>query len=454
MRTENYLRELYFIVFAQRKVIIWTTVVFFVLSVLIAFLWPPTYSASGTVFVRGKKIEKSPSEIEPVDLRPTSVTKEDLSSEDQILTSFDVIGRAINDLKEKNLYKKEKGETSPPSEEVYQAKDNIQTELIPASNIITVTFYDKNPQYALTFLKALIDQYMAYRLQVYNPNKAESFFSQQADQFNERLKSKEDELMGIVSKTQAPDPRKEIENNLILKSELQKELTIQKSDAIDKELTIQHLDKALKDKNIHYFSFIENKPINDLSAKLQDLYIERGKTLRAYNLMSDKVKLIDKQIDDTYALLKAEVDGVKSNILKQLKIIKYKIDALEREIYDINRHNVSLQKQIIDTNRIERDANLYKFSYDTFSKRKEESVAVTAKNMPSNVSILSEAFPSDGPVFPKKQIVIPLGLLIGFITGLSFAFIREYFDHTFKKPSDVQNYVDLPVIFSIPAKKD
>ena len=94
------------------------------------------------------------------------------------------------------------------------------------------------------------------------------------------------------------------------------------------------------------------------------------------------------------------------------------------------------------------------FHMTHFRKEREESVAVTAKNIPSNVSILSEAFPSDGPVFPKKQIVIPLGLLIGFITGLSFAFIREYFDHTFKKPSDVQTYVDLPVIFSIPANKD
>jgi succinoglycan biosynthesis transport protein ExoP len=454
MRTENYLRELYFIVFAQRKIILWTTLSFLVLSVLIAFFWPPTYSASGTIFVRGKKIEKSPAEIEPVDLRPTSVTKEDLSSEDQILTSFDVIERTINDLKDRKLYKKENGETPSLFDEVYQAKGNIKTELVPASNIITVTFYDKDAQYAVTFLKALIDQYMAYRLQVYNPNKAESYFSQQADQFNERLKRKEDELMGIVSKTRAPDPQKEIENNLVLKSDLQKELTIQKSDAIDKELTIQHLDRALKDRNMHYFSFIENRPINDLSSKLQDLYIERGKTLRAYNPLSDKVKLIDKQIDDTYTQLKAEVDGVKTNILKQLKIIRYKIDTMGREIDDINTNNVSLEKQIIDTNRIERDANLYKFSYDTFAKRKEEAVAVTVKNMPSNVSILSEAFPSDGPAFPKKLIVIPLGLLIGLIMGLSFAFVREYFDHTFKKPSDVQTYVDLPVIFSIPAKKN
>ena len=92
-------------------------------------------------------------------------------------------------------------------------------------------------------------------------------------------KNKEDELMGIVSKTQAPAPQKEIENNLLLKSELQKELTILRSDAIDKELSIQHLDKALKDKNMHYFSFIENKPINDLSAKLQDLSIERGQNI-------------------------------------------------------------------------------------------------------------------------------------------------------------------------------
>lgn len=448
MKTENYLRELYFILFAQRKIIIWTTIVFFVLAVLIAFLWPPTYSASGTIFVRGKKIEKDPEAIEHVDLHPSAITKEDLSSEEKILTSSDVIGATIKYLQEKNLYKKKTDEKL--YEEIYDIRESLKTEIVPASNVITITFYNSDPRYAVTFLKALIDQYIMYRLPVYNPSESEKYFSQQADQFKNRLENKEDELMRIVSKTQSPDPQKEIENNLLLKSDLEKELNVLRSSAIDKELSVQHLDKALKDTNIHYFSFLDNKPLSELSVKLQDLFIERGRILRAYNPMSDKVKLINKQIDDTYGLLKNEVEAIKGNILKELKIIRYQINSLEGRIEKIDRDNVTLQKQIIDSNRIERDANIYKFSYDTFVKRKEESLAVTAKNAPSNVSILSEAFPSDGPVFPKKSVVIPLGLLIGFITGCSFGFLNEYFDHTFKKPSDVANYVELPVILSIP----
>ena len=54
--------------------------------------------------------------------------------------------------------------------------------------------------------------------------------------------------------------------------------------------------------------------------------------------------------------------------------------------------------------------------------------------------------------FPGMEVIIPLGILIGFITGLSLGFLREFFDHTFKKPSDVENFIGLPVIFSIPAE--
>jgi len=39
-------------------------------------------------------------------------------------------------------------------------------------------------------------------------------------------------------------------------------------------------------------------------------------------------------------------------------------------------------------------------------------------------------------------------LLVGLLLGCSLGFVREYFDHTFKKPSDVMAYAGLPVIIS------
>ncbi|MBF0564451.1 MAG: hypothetical protein HQK89_04345, partial [Nitrospirae bacterium] len=70
------------------------------------------------------------------------------------------------------------------------------------------------------------------------------------------------------------------------------------------------------------------------------------------------------------------------------------------------------------------------------------------------ITVLNKAFPSDGRVFPKKRIVIPLGLIVGFMTGCSLGFVKEYFENTFKRPSDVEVYAQIPVLFSIPFKED
>ncbi len=46
--------------------------------------------------------------------------------------------------------------------------------------------------------------------------------------------------------------------------------------------------------------------------------------------------------------------------------------------------------------------------------------------------------------------MIPLGLVIGFILGLSLGFFVEYFDYTFKSPSDTMRYAGMGTLFSIP----
>jgi len=461
MKTEDYKRELVFIFFAQKKVIVWTTALIFVLSVLIAFLWPPTYGAYGSILVRGKKIEKSPELLEKEELRPFPVTKEDLSSEVEILTSPDTIEKTIKYLYDNNLYyKKKKWTKISLNEEVYNIKNSLKTELIPASNVIEITYYHKNPNDASTILRVLMDQYMIYRMNIYNPDKAELFFAQQADNFHKGLETMENELMDLVKKNKVSDPLKEIENNILIKKDLEQQLNILKNDSTEKILYIEHLEKELNKKDIQFFSFIENNPINSangLSPKLQTLVVERGNILRTYSPSSEKVKSIDKQINETYASLKSEVIAYKENQLNQLHIVNEKIRNIENTLDSINARNVELQKQLILSQRIARESNLLGFSYDTFSKRREEAkinTSVNATNFSSHISILSKAFPSDGPVFPKRKVVIPLGLLVGFITGCSLGFLREYFDHTFKNPSDVYNYAGLSLIFSIPATEE
>ena len=128
--TENYKRELISIFFAQRWLIFLVTLIVFVGAILVSFCWPATYSASVSILVRGKKAEKNPGSLDKEGrIHPFPLKKEDLYSEIEILTSPDVIERAIRYLQEKKLY--HDAETIN-SKDVYKIKSNLKAEIIPA----------------------------------------------------------------------------------------------------------------------------------------------------------------------------------------------------------------------------------------------------------------------------------------------------------------------------------
>jgi len=479
-KTENYVREFYDIFFAQKRVIFWTTAVFLVLAVLVAFLWPPTYSATGSILVKGKKIEKSPESLTQTYEKFYPVTKEDLVSEEQTLRSFDVAKKTLIFLKSHKLYKKrspsfiasifnksskyaivlkKNKEGALPKDfidEVYGVMDSIKTEVIPSSNVIRVAFFDKNPGYATTVVNTLMNQYLLYRQEINSPGQVELFYHGQVARIKKLLDEKEQALMALAEKINISNPDREIENNLLLKKDLMRQLSSLKRDFIEKKMYVKHLKNALASKKVEYFSFItydQSKVITDMSSRLLNAFVERENALETFKQESRKIKLIDKKIKHISSSLKREVASYIQNQVNELNILKNKLAQVKKRLRNLDDINILLKRQVIKAKGIKRDIDLLQSSYTTLQRREEEArinSAVNATNLSYFVSIMSRAFPSNGPVFPKKGVVIPLGLLIGFIIGCSFGFMREYFDHTFKKPRDVEAYVGLPVLFSIP----
>ncbi|HIW34799.1 MAG TPA: lipopolysaccharide biosynthesis protein [Candidatus Paenibacillus intestinavium] len=70
----------------------------------------------------------------------------------------------------------------------------------------------------------------------------------------------------------------------------------------------------------------------------------------------------------------------------------------------------------------------------------------------NNVSILNEAKLSvdPSPVQPNPMLNIAISIVIGLMLGVGIAFLLEYLDDTIKDPQDVAQYLDLPVLVSIP----
>ena len=57
-------------------------------------------------------------------------------------------------------------------------------------------------------------------------------------------------------------------------------------------------------------------------------------------------------------------------------------------------------------------------------------------------------------MFPRKGSTILLGLIVALITGLSVGFLAEFFDHTVRRPEDVEKNTGLPVLCSFPSLDD
>lgn len=475
MKSEDYKKELITIFFAKSKLITEVTLFVFVCAILIAFFWPPTYGAYGSVLVKVKKPAKSPESVEETATRHESITKEDLASEMTMLVSPDVIQKTINYLKEQGKYEAKK-ERVPViddikesldfiksklsrllsdgkeklNKEVYRMKESIKTEMVPASNVIEVTFLHSDEKFAVRFLDALFKQYITYRMEIYYPEDAKKFFTDQKGDLGGELEDKRKDWINIVEKNRIAEPLKEIENNLLVKKELETQLNNLSTAAIEKKHYIEYLDKALANKDMQFFSFIDKLSITNLSASLQQVYIEYGKVLRSYKPASDKAKPVEKHLSEALVVLRSEVKSYRDSLYKDFEATNKKIAYVKNTINEINDKNVELQKQNINSQKISIEMNLLKHTYETFSKRKDEAVHGALSPTDSYLNILRRPFPSDGPIFPKKRVVIPLGLVTGFIMGCSLAFMMEYLDHTFKKISDVERMMGLNVIFSIP----
>ena len=453
--SEDYKREIVFIFFAQKRLILRITVAVAVLSILIALFWPRTYAATGKVLLNVKKLESGPEVLDKErNTRFYPVTAQDLMSEMEILSSHDVAQKAVEILYEKELssaHPQERGVVL--QKEIGRIERNLVSKMVPGSNVIEVQYFDSNSQRAARILNVLMNQYISYRTQILNPVQEKVFYVEQLKKFKDGLAEKQNQLMALAERTKSSSPEQTITTNLQIKKELEDQLNVLSTDAIDKQLRFDYLGHVLSTEIISNFSFADNQSINEHHLRIQELYHERGGLLRTYLPASAKVKLIDEQIKRETELLRVKISALKNQLHQGLKVINEKKKDITKKIEDLNKRNIELQKQILEAERLTSEIALLRASYETFYKKAEEAkinTSVSAGNVPLYISMLSHASASDEPVFPWGLNMVPIGIIIGFIFGCSIGFLKEYFDHTFKRPCDVKNYAGLPVVLSIP----
>ncbi|MFH0910751.1 MAG: GNVR domain-containing protein [Planctomycetota bacterium] len=484
-KSENYLRLFTITLFANKRLILWVTVLFAIFSVLVALFFPPIYYLQGQLVVNAKKI-MAPPESTQMDRGGASAnlppTTEDTILETLIVTSPPLIQESIKELRSEgavftpsplNRITKPFGSIFKPISEAVSGKqavlteeeelaleigDKLTAEIVPGANAISVSLLYHDAELGVSIVNRILNNYLEFRRAIFSKTSAGEDYGKQIARYRAELERLNSQKVALMEEHRISDVTAELQGLMSLINDFSQTLSQMEDDYYGQLKNVEYLNGVLSrfesDERNAMEPFpedMENREINSYRDHLNTLLFQYSDAVKTYREDSVKIQALTAQIRKDHEKM---LMLVKNFIDSQGEALRTKKDLIENKklrLKELQDRSLELKEAQIQIEQIDTDIALTRANYETFSNRLEETRIESASqfSQAANVQILSRALVPTEPFFPKPRFVIPLGILAGFILGFALAWIKQFFDHTFKTAVDVEQHLQLPVIGSL-----
>ena len=218
-------------------------------------------------------------------------------------------------------------------------------------------------------------------------------------------------------------------------------------------------------------SIADNKSIQLYNSQLAQLEGERISYLDKYTVQHPKVKQVEQEITKLKQKINSEINKVASlqapsdnPVHQQLLAAKFQSEAEASvaqsnlaKLHQIDNDNKEDIRNLSDKEQefvsLMRDVTVANEIYVMLAKRLEEAKVAEA-SVATEVQVVDTATLPTAPVAPKKAMTLLLAALLGILASSGFVVVRELLNRTIKNSDDVANYLDLPVLGSVPDIND
>jgi uncharacterized protein involved in exopolysaccharide biosynthesis len=494
------IRDFLTIVFKRRRLILTFFLTALGVTALVTFLSPPTYEAKAAILVKKASAEMPLVPTESSQLIISQVSEEDLNSEMTILKSRQAIEDTLHGLGVDKTWRHDTwlqrlqnaaaASLGAPrlsyfDEMVLQLEKKIEVQPIRKSNVIEVSYRNRDPDWATKVVQGLTDRYLTHRAEVYQSAGAVTFFDEQTQAASARLERAERALAAYSSQagvsvlaspgdSQSLAAEKEAslrrladferqlgdasvqvqqqgERVRALEAQLEKEPErLRSSLRLNQDPTTEELEKALvalqlkRDALVQDFT-PENRQVRDIEDQIR--------------ATQERLKAADAQVAD---INKTEINKVYQELRTQLlearadlRGSRARYDSLQAQVADQRRQLDSLNQKGLTIDDLRREARAAEDAYMLYRKKHEEARISSAMDQQRivNVSIAQPAQRPLKPVAPRKALNLILGLLLGIMGGLGLAFLTEYFDHSFTTGRELEARLGIPLLGTIPEEE-
>jgi len=152
--------------------------------------------------------------------------------------------------------------------------------------------------------------------------------------------------------------------------------------------------------------------------------------------------LLNQKLVSTYGeLVKTRI--VADEVIKNLNLdMSYK-EFREKVNVNLVRDTEIIKLEVMDTNPV-LAAEIANETAQVFMENVKDIMMV------ENVQVIDEAQVPDIPIKPRPNLNMAIAGVLGLMVGIFLVFLLEYLDSTIKTPDDIERYLNLPVIGTIP----
>lgn len=343
------------------------------------------------------------------------------------------------------------------------------------SDAFSITFEGKNPKEVMNVTNALASYFIDENLRLREAQAVgtSDFLESELESMKRKLEVVETQLKQYRESYMGELPE-QLDSNLRILDRLQEHLgEIQQnySEAKIRLVALQNEAAATREQSTTVIIGQQNQPeTNDLDQmrvqleNLQSRYTERHPDVVR---LKARIADLEKQAQSQPAADGASTGSGRSpgarlspEYRAQYNEIMQEMARLKEDITDTRQQIASYQKRVENTPKREqellslrRDYQNIQSTYDSLLDRKLEAdiaVNLERKQKGEQFRVLDPAKLPQKPVKPDMRKLFVMIVGAGLALGGGIIFLLEYLDTTFKRPEDIEEDLELPVLCSVP----
>lgn len=327
-------------------------------------------------------------------------------------------------------------------------REGLSVTKIQRTRMLEIRYLSPDPKLAAQIVNTLAN--------VYVENNFKTRYESTV-QASEWLQRQLNDLQIKVERSQEALVKFQRENNIVGIDEKQN-VTLTKLDDLNKEVTQAEADRVQKQAQYELTAngnldaipeLTNNLLMTDLRRQESDVRRQLAEAQTQFGPEYPKVKQLAGQLEQMQAAIRNEINRVAARkrseyeaALQRERMLK---GAFAAQTQAVNNLNV----RAIEYYKLKREAESNRQLYEGLLAKLKEA-AVTSGLRSSNVRIVD---PARVPLSPSKPDIprnILMGLVLGVIGGVAFAFLLEGLDNTVRTPDQVETISHLPALGIIP----